>query len=314
MLIIWKLYHQSLFNPPPDFTTTGRAQTFQGEQHQGYLQPGFVQQGGPFAPQAPHYPVQHYLQSPPPVGPASQAYLGAYTTTFAGPVGSGRGGRHSQKLGDFCGNVNIGMTISGPQPPSRPLPSGTRGPPRKPKQSEFSLWVGSLPAGVRIEDVRDHFSQGAKEDIVSVFLMKSNSAFVNYRTREATISAVQRFDGSRMSSGPLPLKCKVRDPINERQSSVPTGPAAQTTALEAIQHNREVSARAVDASKPGAMGSTSPNKYFIMKSLTKEDLDTSVRDGVWATQPHNEDGLNRAFEVSSPIPSSYISDTYLWPP
>lgn len=102
-----------------------------------------------------------------------------------------------------------------------------------------------------------------------------------------------------MSGGPLPLKCKVRDPSNERQSAVPTGPAAQTTALEAIQHNREVSARAVEASRPRDPQSTSPNKYFVMKSLTKEDLDTSVRDGVWATQPHNEEGLNAAFEVSS---------------
>ena len=78
----------------------------------------------------------------------------------------------------------------------------TRGPPQKPKQSEPSLWVGGLPTGVRIEDVRDHSSQGATEEIVSVFLMKSNSAIMSYRTRVATISAVQRFGGSRMSGGP----------------------------------------------------------------------------------------------------------------
>lgn len=39
------------------------------------------------------------------------------------------------------------------------LALATRGPSRKPKQSEPSLWVGSLPAGVRIEDVGDHSSQ-----------------------------------------------------------------------------------------------------------------------------------------------------------
>lgn len=51
---------------------------------------------------------------------------------------------------------------------------------------------------------------------MSVCLMKSNSAIMSYRTREATISAVQRFDGSRMSGGPLPLKCKEQDPNDER--------------------------------------------------------------------------------------------------
>ena len=91
-----KLYHQSLYNAQPDFMNPGRTQTLQGEQHQGYLQPNFVQQGGPYAPQASHYPVQHYLQSPPPPGPPSQAYIGPYTATFVGPIGSGRGDKHFQ--------------------------------------------------------------------------------------------------------------------------------------------------------------------------------------------------------------------------
>ena len=39
------------------------------------------------------------------------------------------------------------------------------------------------------------------------------------------------------------------------------------------------------------------DKYFIMKSLTVEDMELSVRNGIWATQAHNEDALNKAFEV-----------------
>lgn len=46
--------------------------------------------------------------------------------------------------------------------------------------------------------------------------MKSNSAFMSYRTSEAMISAVQRINGSRMSGGPLSLNCKEQDPNNER--------------------------------------------------------------------------------------------------
>jgi hypothetical protein len=40
------------------------------------------------------------------------------------------------------------------------------------------------------------------------------------------------------------------------------------------------------------------NKYFIVKSLTLQDLELSVRNGIWATQSHNEDTLNKAFRVS----------------
>lgn len=39
------------------------------------------------------------------------------------------------------------------------------------------------------------------------------------------------------------------------------------------------------------------NRYFIMKSLEKEDLAWSVKSKVWATQPHNERVLNEAFNV-----------------
>jgi hypothetical protein len=45
--------------------------------------------------------------------------------------------------------------------------------------------------------------------------------------------------------------------------------------------------------------STSSSKYFIVKSLTLQDLELSVRNGIWATQSHNEDVLNKAFRVSS---------------
>ena len=257
------------------------------------MQPTFGQHPSSYPTQGSQFSGPAFIQNPLP----NQPFVGAaYTSAFVGPVGGGRGKAIFRcRTNGWTKEITPAPAVN--EQSSKPLPLATRGPPRKPKQSEFSLWVGSLPAGVRIEEVRDYFSRGATADILSVFLMKSNSAFVNYRSREATVAAVQRFDGSRMSGGPLPLKCKVRDPAMERQSTVPTGPAAQTTAIEAIQHNREISARAAQVSKPAQSGSSVPAKYFVMKSLTKEDLDTSVRDGVWATQPHNEEGLNAAFEV-----------------
>lgn len=42
-----------------------------------------------------------------------------------------------------------------------------------------------------------------------------------------------------------------------------------------------------------------PEKYFVVKSLTLQDLEASVHNGIWATQSHNEAVLNKAFEVCS---------------
>lgn len=42
-------------------------------------------------------------------------------------------------------------------------------------------------------------------------------------------------------------------------------------------------------------------KYFIVKSLTAQDLEASVRNGTWATQSHNEESLNKAYEQSDNV-------------
>ncbi|KAJ9631010.1 hypothetical protein H2203_001538 [Taxawa tesnikishii (nom. ined.)] len=44
-----------------------------------------------------------------------------------------------------------------------------------------------------------------------------------------------------------------------------------------------------------------PEKYFIVKSLTMQDLEASVQNGVWATQTHNEEALNKAFEAADNV-------------
>jgi len=41
-----------------------------------------------------------------------------------------------------------------------------------------------------------------------------------------------------------------------------------------------------------------PERFFIVKSLTHQDLEASVRNAIWATQSHNEEALNKAFAVS----------------
>lgn len=45
-----------------------------------------------------------------------------------------------------------------------------------------------------------------------------------------------------------------------------------------------------------------PEKFFVVKSLTLQDLEQSVRNGIWATQAHNEQSFNKAFEVEACTP------------
>jgi RNA recognition motif-containing protein len=190
------------------------------------------------------------------------------------------------------------------------IPSTPRGPPRKPKQSGHALWVGNLPSGTVVSDLKDHFSRDAKKDIESVFLIsKSNCAFVNYRSEVACAAAMARFHDSRFQGVRLVCRLRRNSPPSPG-TGAPTGPAAlmptvayTQTAFEAIQQNREISSRAEEEASAESFRTGEPNtkvadKYFVMKSLTVEDMELSVRNSIWATQSHNEEALNKAYEVS----------------
>lgn len=169
--------------------------------------------------------------------------------------------------------------------------------------------MGNLPSGTVISDLKDHFSKDATKDIESVFLIsKSNCAFVNYRSEAACAAAMSRFHDSRFQG--VRLVCRLRRNSSTSAPGVPTGPAAlmpsvayTQTAFEAIQQNREVSSRALEEAAAESTRVGEPtikvaDKYFVLKSLTVEDMELSVRNSIWATQSHNEDALNKAYEVS----------------
>src|ERR1051326_7091503 len=103
-----------------------------------------------------------------------------------------------------------------------------RGPPRKPKQSGHALWVGNLPPGTTVTDLKDHFSRDATRDIESLFFIaKSNCAFVNYRTEAACTAAMHRFHDSRFHG--VRLVCRLRR-SSTATSGIPTGPSAMSGA------------------------------------------------------------------------------------
>lgn len=212
-----------------------------------------------------------------------------------------------------------------------PIPTFPRGPPRKPKQSGHALWVGNLPPAAKVTDLKDHFSRDATDDIESVFLIaKSNCAFVNYSSEAACVAAMNRFHDSRFHG--VRLVCRLR-----RGTAAPTGNAAAEPSLPSTNvsspsiadgapkldgsparetSNEDAPEPVIAHSHSGQDGTASANdtttalavdgekvseKYFIVKSLTAQDLEASVRNGTWATQSHNEEALNKAYEQAESV-------------
>ncbi|CAL5867765.1 uncharacterized protein PFLUO_LOCUS1985 [Penicillium psychrofluorescens] len=189
-----------------------------------------------------------------------------------------------------------GVLSSSPSTPNRP---GTpRGPPRKPKQSGHALWVGNLPTGTGVLDLKDHFAQDATEDIESVFLIsKSNCAFVNYKSATACATALQRFHDSRFHG--VRLVCRLRKGFTVPGSGppVPTDDVPTTTLPGPEGQGTSEAVSTGPQDPPTRM----PERYFVVKSLTVEDLEMSKQSGIWATQNHNEASLNRAYETSDNV-------------
>ena len=205
-----------------------------------------------------------------------------------------------------------------------PVPSFPRGPPRKPKQSGHALWVGNLPPSAQVGELKDHFSRDATKDIESLFLIsKSNCAFVNYRSEAACIAAMNRFHDSRFHG--VRLVCRLRRGAATGPSSSARSSAADIS--ESASSNDSPAGRASpivegEPTSPTIVGSPlvpktsneatlgppiidggqkAPEKYYVVKSLTVQDLEASVRNGIWATQSHNESTLNRAYEEADNV-------------
>ena len=131
---------------------------------------------------------------------------------------------------------------------------------------------------------------------------------MNYRTDAACAAAMNRFHDSRFHG--VRLVCRLRRTPGSPSNGVPVGPAAliastvqSQSAIESISQNREISSKAEESARAGSSMDGEPSNrrtdtYFIMKSLTVEDMELSLRNNIWATQAHNEDALNNAFEVS----------------
>ncbi|CAG8600623.1 32643_t:CDS:10 [Gigaspora margarita] len=191
---------------------------------------------------------------------------------------------------------------------------------KKPKQLDKALWVGNLPDSTTHEELMDFFTD---ENMESVFLIKkSNCAFVNYKTHDAVMQAACKYNESefkgiklvcrprKQTPADLKLKSETSSDLASDNTPPPTPSEAGSTtssrsrrsSLPPRQRIRQSSvasmspASSVSSAKPSSL-----NRYFILKSLTQDDLDISVKSGFWATQPHNEAALNKAFKSAENV-------------
>lgn len=146
----------------------------------------------------------------------------------------------------------------------------------------------------------------------SLFLIsKSNCAFANFKDEQSCVTAQQKLHDSKFQSVRLVSRLRKSTVEGTAGQTAPTGPAAtsphvQVTPVEAAEDQPETKTEPHtttekvpdDHKEVSAVdGVAQKDKFFILKSLTVEDLELSVRNGVWATQSHNEEALNNAYKV-----------------
>lgn len=167
-----------------------------------------------------------------------------------------------------------------------PLMAIPRGPPKKPKQSNFALWVGNLPSNTTLIELCGLFGTSG---IQSIFLIQRTlCAFVNYNSQASLDDGIAAFErrGSSIRENKLVIKVKLSSRISTQNYYTDDDPAVKDLAID-------------DESSNELGSKESSDQYFICKSLTVEDLYASIRLGLWSTQSHNQALFNEAYKVSS---------------
>jgi hypothetical protein len=141
----------------------------------------------------------------------------------------------------------------------------------------------------------------------SLFLIsKSNCAFANFKDEASCSAAQMKIHDSKFQTVRLVSRLRRSSVGTAAGVPVPTGPAAltppsnptivRTPSPESDTNARDAGGDAAETRETGDPKALK-DKFFIVKSLTVEDLELSVRNGIWATQSHNEEALNKAYQV-----------------
>ncbi|KAI0395090.1 hypothetical protein F5Y17DRAFT_425162 [Xylariaceae sp. FL0594] len=201
-------------------------------------------------------------------------------------------------------------------PSEGPSSSGTRsgvvrGPPRKPRQTGHAIWIGNLPPQTDLMTLVQHVCKETT-GLESLFLIsKSNCAFANFKDETTCSMAQQKLHESKFQSVRLVSRLRKSTVEGASGRTAPIGPASASSSSHPTPANKKASS---PANAPGAASEDGvqlnaisnetgqpKDKFFILKSLTVEDLELSTRNGVWATQAHNEEALNKAFKEADNV-------------
>lgn len=217
-------------------------------------------------------------------------------------------------------------------PPIDPVTAALqlRGPPHKPRMAGCAVWVGNVPVGISIEKLRDFFSDGFKDSIISVFpILKSNSAFINYSNESDCEKALARCNGVILHNSRLVCRLRIGA---QPDSSAPSPTALHSSSSFSGPHGSQHPSKQFGSVSSGGSshirgssfsdGSTGKSvldgkiksdgahdgqgyqgsdRFFVMKALTVDDLVLSRSQGIWMTQPHNEQRLVQALKNSTNV-------------
>ncbi|OAA49407.1 YTH domain protein [Metarhizium rileyi] len=186
--------------------------------------------------------------------------------------------------------------------------STVRGPPRKPRQSGHALWIGNLPPQTNLMGLVHHVCKKTP-GLESLFLIsKSNCAFANFKDEHGCSEAQQNLHDSKFQSVRLVTRLRRNTVEGSTGSTAPTGPAASSTTStthegtddESVVHSSETSAEAGEVGTVANLASQvsrhdkqvrqHEDKFFILKSLTTEDLALSGADNVYLIFSANKSG------------------------
>ncbi len=189
-----------------------------------------------------------------------------------------------------------------------------RGPPRKPHQSGHAIWIGNLPPQTELMDLVHHVCESAP-GLQSLFLIsKSNCAFANFKQDATSVEAQRAIHESSFQS--VRLVCRLRKNSAEAATESPiviaagtSNPALPTLANDLPEDVKSltsekldpIEASTVQMDRKDANGNAHRDRFFVLKSLTRDDLEQSVKTNLWATQSHNEQLLNNAFQTTDNV-------------
>ncbi|KAG6229536.1 hypothetical protein E4U26_000185 [Claviceps purpurea] len=183
------------------------------------------------------------------------------------------------------------------------------GPARRPRESGHALWIGNLPPHTDLMTLVEHICKKTM-GLESLFLIpKSNCAFANYKDEAACSAARQKLHNSPFQSAFL--VCRLRKNVagcTSRLSATGQGAkAVESTTSDETETKIEASnGESSFAGGPSRITRQIQNRgavdrFFVLKSLTTEDLNESLKTGMWATQSHNEKTLNEAFQSAANV-------------